>query len=313
VGQKLSIPTAYNTLKNNRIFTLLSATKDLFIHQKPSRNFAFIKRKLDQAKNCLEIGGPSFMFQPNSFLPLYPILRNIDNVNLSNKTIWTKENNIFCKNWFRNEFILDATKLEGINEETYDCILSSHVLEHIANPLRALLEWKRVLKSEGFLLLILPHKSATFDHNRAITSPKHFMDDYEKNVDEHDLSHLPEILRLHDLSMDTAAKSSENFAIRSRNNFENRCMHHHVFVTESAICIMNQAEMKVTSVETYPPYHIIIFGEKPKIATNAEKQELCNHNLNFLEADVQWRKLSIFDLDKVPLYSEVELNNIFQK
>ena len=32
---------------------------------------------------------------------------------------------------------------------TYDVLLSSHTLEHIANPLRALSEWKRIVGDDG--------------------------------------------------------------------------------------------------------------------------------------------------------------------
>lgn len=284
------------------MFAQLQAAKSLLIHQKKLENFGEINEYF-YGRKCLEIGGPSSIFQPNSFLPLYPILKSIDNVNFSNTTVWKKGliASVLQKNWVQKQFVLDATNLAGIKEESYDCVLSSHVLEHIANPLRALFEWRRILKVGGILLLILPHKSATFDRNREVTKCNHLLQDYENGVDEHDLSHLAEILNLHDLSIDPEAKSSENFAMRSKNNFDNRCLHHHVFVTESAICIMNQAELKVLTIMTHLPFHIIIVGKKLTATTNNQKEELHHHNLEFLRKDTSWRKQSCFELDKTIL------------
>jgi hypothetical protein len=86
-------------------------------------------------KNCLEIGGPSFIFQPKSILPVYVLMNNIDNVNFSSKTVWG--DNVLAPNYPKNnlgrQFILEATDLRGIEDKSYDCVLSSHVLEHVAN------------------------------------------------------------------------------------------------------------------------------------------------------------------------------------
>jgi len=50
-----------------------------------------------------------------------------------------------------------------------------------------------------------------------------------ENIGEDDLSTLPEILKLHDLSMDPPAGNFEQFTKRSLNNYENRCLHHYVY------------------------------------------------------------------------------------
>ena len=43
------------------------------------------------------------------------------------------------------------------------------------------------------------------------------------------MTHLEEILELHDLSLDKRAGTFEQFKNRSFKNSENRCLHHHVF------------------------------------------------------------------------------------
>lgn len=146
--------------------------------------------------------------------------------------------------------------------ESYDFVISSHTIEHMANPLKALYEWKRVLKRGGTLLLCAPDRDKTFDHRRRTTTLSHLIDDFRKNVGEHDLSHLPEILELHDLSMDPQAGTKEEFTKRSERNFENRCLHHHVFTLESLINAVEYAGFNVVMAKNHPPFHIIVIGQK---------------------------------------------------
>lgn len=86
-----------------------------------------------------------------------------------------------------------------------------------------------MLKKNGVLVLIVPDKRFTFDHNRAYTSKEHIFDDYNTDIGEDDLTHLPEITLYHDYNMDVACGGRENFKERAINNVSNRCLHHHVF------------------------------------------------------------------------------------
>jgi len=183
-------------------------------------------------KNGIEIGGPSTLFK--TMLPIYQVVASLDGVNFADTTLWEgsiEKGRTF--NYFKDrcgsQFISDATNLDQINSSTYDFLLSSNCLEHIANPLRAIEEWSRVLKNDGIMLLVLPRKESNFDHNRSVTTFEHLLDDYDNNVTEHDLTHLDEILALHDLSMDSPAGNIEQFRLRSLDNFNNRTLHHHVF------------------------------------------------------------------------------------
>ena len=94
---------------------------------------------------------------------------------------------------------MDATDLNKIPDLSYEFILSSNCLEHVANPIKALKEWVRVLKGDSLILLVLPSKEYTFDHNRPITKFKHLIEDYNNDTKESDLTHLDEILKSHDL------------------------------------------------------------------------------------------------------------------
>jgi len=187
-------------------------------------------------KEGIEIGGPSQLFSRQ--LPLYGKIRNLDGVNFSEQTIWEgsiKEGKTF--EWRSNkkgwQFIGDGTSLPQIASETYDFVLSCNCLEHIANPLKALEEWKRIIKRNGVLIIVLPNKESNFDHRRPVTPFNHLLEDYNNNITEQDLTHLDEILELHDLHLDPPAGDLENFKRRSLDNFKNRTLHHHVFNLET--------------------------------------------------------------------------------
>lgn len=51
-----------------------------------------------------------------------------------------------------------------------DFVLASHVLEHFFNPIKALKEWYRVIKPEGYICLVIPDKRKTFDKDKARTT-----------------------------------------------------------------------------------------------------------------------------------------------
>lgn len=249
-------------------------------------------------KQGLEIGGPSGIFSDRSLLPIYKIVSTLDNCNFSETTVWQRCNREgltfkYHKNKPKGyQYICDATNPEKINANSYDFVLSSHVIEHLANPLKALFEWKRILRNNGVLLLLCPHKENTFDHKRPITPLSHLIEDFGKDTDEHDLTHLPEILELHDLKMDIGAGSYDNFVDRSKNNYKNRCLHHHVFSTESLINIFDYTNLEIVYVRAELPYHIIIIGKK--------SDNLHTHikNKQFLAEDAEWRKTSPFHIDK---------------
>lgn len=189
---------------------------------------------LVSGKNGLEIGGPSPIFQEGGFLPIYPLVHHLDGCNFAGSTLWEGKiqeghNYRYGKEKAGYQYISDGTDLSRIPCGQYDFVLSCNNLEHIANPLKAIKEWLRVLKPGGHLLILVPRKETNFDHNRPTTSFDHLVSDYEKKLSEDDLTHLDEILSLHDLALDPPAGNLDTFKQRSLRNHENRALHHHVF------------------------------------------------------------------------------------
>jgi ubiquinone/menaquinone biosynthesis C-methylase UbiE len=200
----------------------------------------------------IEIGGPSHIFR--SLIPVYDKAKRVDGVNFSSKTIWEGEIHAgntyqYLPNKFGYQFISDGTNLSEIKAESYEFLISSDCLEHIANPIKALLEWNRILKSNHLMLLVLPNKINNFDHLREFTSFQHIIDDFNKNTDESDMTHLREILSLHDLNRDPAAGDFNQFARRSLDNLNNRCLHHHVFNEDLIRKMLEATGFKIISLE----------------------------------------------------------------
>lgn len=219
-------------------------------------------------KSGIEIGGPSPVFSRRGIFPVYPIVQNIDNCNYRATTVW--EDRINQGKTYRfdprkpagQKHIAEATALTGLPSGAYDFVLSSHMLEHTANPILALSEWKRLLTEDGALVLLLPNKSQTFDHRRPVTTMEHLIADFNAGMTEDDLTHLPEILALHDLKRDPEAGDMAAFKSRSMRNFENRCLHHHVFDKHLAVDLVEYVGLKVCAVEEIGPHHILLLAEK---------------------------------------------------
>jgi len=219
------------------------------------------------AKNGLEVGGPSHIFETK--LPIYRHVQSLDNCVFAEETHWEGARTSGATFHFDqskrtgNNFITEGSTLEGIADATYDFVLSSHNLEHIANPIKALHNWKRILKARGFLLLVLPDKHRTFDYRRPVTTLEHLRDDYTRDMGEDDMTHVEEFVTLWDYKKYPIANSIAEHRERYRNNFQQRLLHHHVFDLKSAKNLVEFAGWQVLAAERLRPNHLILFLQKP--------------------------------------------------
>ena len=61
-------------------------------------------------------------------------------------------------------------------DNTLDYVLTSHVIEHFFDPVKALREWHRVIKPGGYIFIIAPHMDRTFDKRRDVTPVAELLD-----------------------------------------------------------------------------------------------------------------------------------------
>ena len=216
----------------------------------------------------LEVGGPSRVFGRRGLAPVYEVAARIDNVNFASETAW--EGALRDGGEFRfdaakppgTQWVREAGELSGIADGAYDFVLSSHCLEHLANPLGALREWRRVVRAGGHLLIVVPDPSRSFDHGRPITTLAHLQADAAQCTGEQDATHFAEVLALHDLGRDPDAGTPEEFRARVARNARDRCVHHHVFDPSLLGAALAEAGWRVLAREAARPVHLVAFAQK---------------------------------------------------
>jgi hypothetical protein len=118
------------------------------------------------------------------------------------------------------------------------------------------------MKQHGRLVLVLPDKEFTFDHNRPITSLAHLIEDYNNQTTESDTTHFEEVIALHDFKYDAFVKSKEDLIERTHLNIENRAVHHHVFNLALIKELLMYCGFEMVHQQTYPPFHLVSVAQK---------------------------------------------------
>lgn len=71
-----------------------------------------------------------------------------------------------------------------LSDASQDFIVSSHVVEHLPDLVRALIEWHRLLKPGGICFIVHPLRTALKgDERRPLTTVEHYLEDYQHAYD----------------------------------------------------------------------------------------------------------------------------------
>jgi len=54
--------------------------------------------------------------------------------------------------------ICDATTMEAYEDESFDTVYASHILEHLNDPVTAVANWLRICKKGGIVFVSVPHR-----------------------------------------------------------------------------------------------------------------------------------------------------------
>ncbi|MGV0949197.1 MAG: methyltransferase domain-containing protein [Azonexus sp.] len=60
--------------------------------------------------------------------------------------------------WDRDNGQGDATHMKGVEDNIYDFVYASHLLEHLDDPWAGLRSWYRITKPGGFIVVAVPHR-----------------------------------------------------------------------------------------------------------------------------------------------------------
>lgn len=73
-------------------------------------------------------------------------------------------------------------------DDSYDYLVNSHVLEHFFDPIKTLEEWRRVVKPGGFILSILPHELRVPDESRPADTLENLIARHEGKFKKEDVN-----------------------------------------------------------------------------------------------------------------------------
>jgi len=94
-------------------------------------------------------------------------------------------------------------------DDSLDYVVSSHVLEHVANPVAALEEWYRVLRPEGIIYVVVPDRRFTWERRRPLTPVAHILSDYAAKASPCEATHVDEFVFNADWSVFNASALPE--------------------------------------------------------------------------------------------------------
>lgn len=122
----------------------------------------------------------------------------------------------------------NAETLSKFQDGTQDFVMSSHVFEHLENPIGGFANWIRVLKPGGVILAFLPNKNHCFDRRRKLTSLNHLIADFLLGPDVTLLGHYQDWYynsELEGLDKNTPEQLEKKIAqsMKDRNNVHFHC------------------------------------------------------------------------------------------
>jgi SAM-dependent methyltransferase len=241
--------------------------RDLFIGYGLHKNIGVNKyiSKHIKGKVGLEIGGPSWLWR--SYVPIYRWAKRVDNLNRASTTIFGqnhKEGRGTFNYWVMksgDQYISEGN-YSFFKDDIYDFVVLRDVLEHLANPIKMLIEIRRIIKPGGVVILTVPNKLGTFDYGRPNTTFAHIFNDYINQTQEDDETHFQEAIDLIHDHITPEYTSRDELTMLIKNNVNTRFLHHHVFSEETLSRVCSEAGFRtiLLTKEVFP--EIIIMIEK---------------------------------------------------
>lgn len=200
--------------------------------------FNYLKNRYMKG-NSVEIGPGEFPYVKNNvtYVDKYPEAYSFDH---TNKVVKADADNLPFKN---NQF---------------QFLISAHCLEHCPDTIATLKEWKRVVKKDGLIILILPHGKRTFDKGRKLTTLNHHIKDHKINVDIYDKDPLLEWEKISLVSAmpnwlnNINAKKSDG-TLNFKWMAENGLIHYHVWTQNEIADLGLYLDMKIEFCSDYFP------------------------------------------------------------
>jgi SAM-dependent methyltransferase len=85
------------------------------------------------------------------------------------------------------DYVMEGDDLHEFPDNTWDYVLTSHVLEHFFDPIKAIKEWFRVIKPGGYIFMIVPNSTSLPGEDRPPHRPQEIVDRHEGNIKPEDV------------------------------------------------------------------------------------------------------------------------------
>jgi hypothetical protein len=95
-----------------------------------------------------------------------------------------------------------------------------------------------------------------------VTDFEHLKADFDNNTDEADETHFDEVISLHNIEKDAGVKTKDELIKRTRANYENRCVHHHVFDFELIKKMLQYAGFSIEIQQWVSPFNLVTVAKK---------------------------------------------------
>jgi SAM-dependent methyltransferase len=127
----------------------------------------------------------------------------------------------------------EAERLARFEDESLDFVIANHLLEHVEDPIEALLNFLRVLRPGGIVFLTLPDARHSFDGERERTTVEHLLRDHRDGPQVSRREHFEEIARTVDCVPEhlVAQRADEIAADPQRHHF-------HVWELETFVALL---------------------------------------------------------------------------
>ena len=185
----------------------------------------------------IEIGGLNYPLAVKSGVNV----KFVDRVNEEDHLSILAELN--SKELVKVDIIDDGETLGPIVHQSHDFVICNQFIEHCRNPLMAIENALRVLRTNGVVFMAIPDKRFTFDINRDKTSWEHLKKDYLQGPDWSEDEHFYDFVK----NTDHGEGKTEGEIIKVISDLKkkNFSIHYHVWDHQSMIQMFSMMQIEL--------------------------------------------------------------------
>jgi hypothetical protein len=125
--------------------------------------------------------------------------------------------------------VASAQKLDSFDDNSLDFIFSSHVFEHLVNPIGVLINWYKKLSYKGVIAAVIPDCRYTFDLRQTPSSRDEWLDEFQSGMWDLDLKHYKRWCEFTEIRSNVQSLLRRNYSV-----------HAHYYTPDSFLSLVKQ-------------------------------------------------------------------------